>query len=189
MDDSEPPAGDVTTRATEEWTDETTTFDRVRQVIELTTEPTGASDLADRAQVSEPTARKHLESLTASGHAKAVTTHNGTRYMRSPAGLAVRRIAAIHREYTKSELTAEIERLNAELRQIQDRHDVATRAQLLTDGDHLQDVRRWRELERRLSVTQAALTLYEFDPDDSRSAVARLGDSTVTDRGAFASVE
>ncbi|MDB2276768.1 ArsR family transcriptional regulator, partial [Halorubrum ezzemoulense] len=55
--------GDVNEAAIEEWKADTTTFDRIRHVSDVTTEPQAASTIAERAQVSEPTARKYLSIL------------------------------------------------------------------------------------------------------------------------------
>ena len=59
--------GDVNEAVVEEWKDETTAFERIVSVIDVTTEPAFASEIAERAVVSEPTVRKHLQSLASVG--------------------------------------------------------------------------------------------------------------------------
>jgi predicted ArsR family transcriptional regulator len=176
--------GDVNDAAVEEWTGDTTTFDRVRQVIDVTTEPQSAGQIAGRARVSEPTARKHLSALAETGRVKTIETDSGTRYMRAPQMLAMRRISAIHREHTKSEIRGAIQDLKEELREFRERYDVTDVDELtvtLDSGDDgWEDVARWQQVEQNIEIAQAALSLYDFDPDDSQSAAARVaGPDTV----------
>lgn len=174
--------GDVNEAAIEGWKEETTTFDRVRHVIDVTTEPQAASAIAERAHVSEPTARKYLSALTETGRVKTVTTDTGTRYMRAPQMLAMRRIAAIHREHTKSEIREAIQDLKDELNGFRERYDVADVDELALEldpgDDGWQDVTRWQQIEQNLEIARAALSLYDFDPDDSHAAAARVGNSS-----------
>lgn len=182
MPDSDAPdelwEGDVNEAVVEEWTDDTTTFDRVQQVIDVTTEPQSANEIAERARVSEPTARKYLDAMSDAGRAKAIRTDAATQYMRSPTVIAMRRIAAIHREHAKAEVRSAVEDLRDELKQLRDDHGVADvddlALELAAGDDGWQDVARWRQLEENLEIAQAALALYDFDPDDSRSAAARV---------------
>jgi DNA-binding transcriptional ArsR family regulator len=179
--------GDVNDAAIEEWKADTTTFDRVRTVIDVTTEPQAVSTIAERAHVSEPTARKHLSALTETGRVKAVTTDSGTRYMRSPQMLAMRRISAIHREHTKSEIRDAIHDLKEELGNFREQYNVTDVDELALELDPgeegWQDVARWKQVEQNLKIAQAALSLYDFDPDDSQSAAARVASSSTVVQG------
>jgi DNA-binding transcriptional ArsR family regulator len=183
--------GDVNEAAVEDWKTDTTTFERVRQIIDVTTEPQSASEIGERAHVSEPTARKHLDALAETGRVKAITTESGTRYMRAPQMLAMRRIADIHREHTKDEIRQAIQDLKEERRDFQDRYAVTNVDELTLElepgDDGWEDLTRWQQVERNLEIAQAALTLYDFDPDDSRSAAARASErgSTAGERGAL----
>ncbi len=174
--------GDVDEAAIEDWTAETTTFDRVRHVIDVTTEPQSVAAIAERARVSEPTARKYLDALSEAGRVKAIETESGTRYMRSPQLLAMQRIAAIHREHTKDDIRDAIRELKDELQGLREAYDVADvdelTVQLEPGDDGWQDVARWQQVTRNLEIAHAALSLYDFDPDDSRSAAARIGDAS-----------
>jgi len=49
---------DVNERVKADWKDETTPFERVYEIIEQTHEGQSAAEIADRALVSEPTARR-----------------------------------------------------------------------------------------------------------------------------------
>ena len=174
--------GDVNEAAIREWKADTTTFDRVRDVIDVTTEPQAVSTIADRAHVSEPTARKYLSALAETGRVKEVTTNAGTRYMRAPQMLAMRRISAIHREHTKREIRDAIHDLKEELSDFRAEYGVTNVDELATKldrgDDGWQDVTRWHQVEQNLEIAQAALFLYDFDPDDSQSAAARHTDSS-----------
>ena len=183
--------GDVNEAVVEDWKADTTTFERVRQIIDVTTDPQTAAEIADRARVSEPTARKHLSALAETGRVKAIATDDGTRYMRAPQMLAMRRIADIHREHTKDEIREAIRDLKEERRELQERHDADSVDELTIElepgDDGWDDLTRWQQIEQNLEIAQAALALYDFDPDDSRSAAARVveGNTGVQNRGAL----
>jgi len=195
MTTSDPPEnlweGDVNETVVEEWTDETTAFDRVRQVVDVTTEPQSAVEIADRARVSPPTARKYLSTMAEDGRVKHISTDAGSQYMRAPQMLAMRRIAAIHREHTKAEIRESIRELKEERASIMEAHEVGTIDELtlaLDAGDEgWNDVARWRQIEQNLEIAQAALALYGFDPDDSHAAAVRTAESTTErrERGTF----
>ena len=174
--------GDVNEAAIEGWKADTTTFDRVRHVSDVTTEPQPISTIAERAHVSEPTARKYLSMLAESGRVKAIKTDSGTRYMRAPQMLAMKRIAAIHREYTKNEIRDAIRDLKTELNSFREQYDVADVDELTLElepgDDGWQDITRWQQIEQNLEIAQAALSLYDFDPDDSHAAAARVADTS-----------
>ena len=173
--------GDVNEAAIEQWKADTTTFDRVRHVSDVTTEPQAVSTIAERAHVSEPTARKYLSMLAETGRVKAINTESETRYMRAPQMLAMKRIAAIHREHTKTEIRNTIRDLKTELNNFQEQYNVATVDELTLElepgDDGWRDITRWQQIEENLEIAQAALSLYDFDPDDSHAASARVANT------------
>jgi hypothetical protein len=185
---SDPWEGDVNEAAVEEWVEETTPFERVKDVLDTTTEPQFAKEIADRAQVSEPTARKHLSTFAEVGHAEAVPAEQGTTYKRSAQSVATRRIAAIHREYSKQELIDSIKRLREQIDSLRDEYGANDPDDLtyeLESGDEgWRAVTRWRTLEENLDVAKAALSLYDFDPDDTQRVES--GESKEETSGAFA---
>jgi len=178
---TEPWTGDVNEAVIEEWKEETTAFDRVTTVIDATAEPAFAREIANRAAVAEPTARRHLKSLAEVGRVTAVSADGGTKYKRSPSTLAMRRISGLHATYSKAELQDAIADLRQKLASLRDKHgvsdadDLATELQLGDDG--WTDVSRWRELEENLDIAKAALNLYDFDPDGSGKAIAESAGS------------
>lgn len=174
--------GDVNEAVVEEWKADTTTFDRVQHVSDVTTEPQAVSTIAERAHVSEPTARKYLSMLAETGRVKAIKTDSGTRYMRAPQMLAMKRIAAIHREHTKNEIRDTIRDLKTELNSFREQYNVADVDELTLElepgDDSWRDITRWQQIEQNLEIAQAALSLYDFDPDDSHTAAARVADTS-----------
>lgn len=169
--------GDINDAVVDDWKAETTAFERVTSVIDATTEPAFASEIAERAAVSEPTARQHLKSLAEVGRIETVSADRGTKYKRSPSTLAMRRISGLHQQYSKAELQQGIEDLREKLQTLRERHGVNDPDDLATTlaagSDDWTDVSRWRSLEESLEIAKAALSLYDFDPDDSGSAAAR----------------
>jgi DNA-binding transcriptional ArsR family regulator len=171
---TEPWEGDVNEAVIEEWKEDTTAFDRITTVIDATTEPAFASEIADRAAVAEPTARRHLKSLAEVGRVAAIAANGGTKYRRSPSTLAMRRISGLHATYSKAELQDAIADLREKLAALRDEHRVSDADDLATEpelGDDWTDVSRWRELEENLDIAKAALNLYDFDPDGTGKAI------------------
>ena len=180
--------GDVNEAVLEEWFESTSKFERVREVVHSTTTPQYAKEIAERARVSEPTARKHLETLAAAGFADTVATGRGTRYKRSRQTVAMARISELHRVLSREELAAGIRDLRTEIRAYQEEYDASDpddlAYQLETGADEgWTIVSSWRAAANDLEVAKAALALYDFDPD-AGSGTEADGDSS--DRGSFA---
>lgn len=178
--------GNVNEAVLEEWKPETTAFERITSVVEATAEPAFAATIADRAAVSEPTARRHLNSLGEIGRVTAVAAEQGTRYKRSPNTLAMRRISGLHQQYSKSELQQGIADLRDKLQALREKHgandpdDLATTLSAGSDG--WADVARWRSLEEILQIAKAALSLYDFDPDGPGAAGKSASEDAAGDR-------
>ncbi|WP_058365598.1 DUF7342 family protein [Haloparvum sedimenti] len=191
VEHEEPWSGSVNEAVVEEWCTETTPFERVHEVLRSTTEPAYASAFADRARVSEPTARTHLETLADTGVATAVPTGRGTKYVRSRESLAMERVRDLHERLSREELTAGIRDVRDRLAAYADRHDAAGPDDLalrLSGDDEAgwTAVSDWRALERDLAVAQAALALYDFDPDDRPTDRGSHADEDRDSRGALA---
>lgn len=182
--------GDVNEAVVEEWTAETTPFERVREILLATTTPCYAKAIADRARISEPTARNHLRTLVDAGTAETVDTGRGTQYKRSRQTVAMQRISELHTELSRDELAAGIKELRDEIRAYQNEYDATDPddlvLQLDTEGDEAwMAVAEWRATEESLDIAQAALALYDFDPDDSHDRDHANGDDRSAS-GAFA---
>ena len=193
MTDADAPwEGDVNEAVLEEWKAETTPFDRVKEVLLSTTEFQYAGAIAERARVSEPSARKHLQTLADAGLAERDDTGRGTRYKRSRETVAMERIRELHAELTKPELVDGIRDLKAEIRSYREEYDATEPDDLALelepdDDEGWRAISRWRGLEENLKIAQAALSLYDFDPDAERGDDAARSDETGSSRGAFAS--
>jgi predicted ArsR family transcriptional regulator len=189
MTATEPPGdwdGDVNETVVEEWVEDTTTFQRVQTVVDTTHQHQTAARIAERARVSEPTARKHLSAMADAGRVATGQTESGTRYRQSPQAVAMRRIAAIHEAHAKRELRAEIQALTEEIAALEETYGVtgpdALAVELGDDEEGWDDVARWRQANENLDIARAALSLYDFDPD----AGADGDGESNRDRGGFA---
>lgn len=182
--DSDRPPGDVNEAVVEEWKSETTPFERVREVLRTTTSFQYAGTIAERARVSEPSARKHLKTLADAGLADTDRTGQGTRFKRSRESVAMARIGELHSELSRDELVSGIRDLKSRIRSYRDRYDVTDPDDLALELDPGDDgwavIPEWRALEADLDLAQAALALYDFDPDEPEDAGAE------DRRGAFA---
>ena len=169
MERDEPWAGDVNEAVIEEWKAETSPFERVKETLLSTTEFQYAGEFADRARVSEPSARKHLRSLAEGGLAATMETGQGTQFKRSRESIALQRIRAIHAECTRDELIAGIQDLKSQIQDYRDEYDVTEpddlALELGPDDDGWAAISEWQALEEDLDIAQAALALYDFDPD------------------------
>lgn len=183
--------GDVNETVVEEWKAETTPFDRVKAVLLATTTYQYAKLIADRARVSEPSARKHLNALAEAGVAETDDAGQGTRYKRSRETVAMTRIRELHEALTKAELVEGIRNLKAQINTYQDEYDVTDPDDLAVelgadDGDGWTAISRWKATEENLKLAQAALSLYDFDPDRKRGADSTNASDDDASRGAFA---
>jgi DNA-binding transcriptional ArsR family regulator len=154
--------GDVNDAVVEEWVAETTPFERVHETLRTTTQPATAAELAERARVSEPTARKHAEALVDTGHAERVPDGRATRYRRSPSAVVLDRVEELRRDHSVDELVDAVDRLSGRVREYREETGVespAALAETLDTGD--EDgwglLSRWRTTERNLAVARAAL--------------------------------
>lgn len=149
--------------AREDWKRSTTALDRVRQVIEQTTTHRTASEIAEEALVSEPTARKHLRSLVEVGTATATETGGATRYARNEDTLLYRRIRELVTEHSRDDLIERVQRMKRRIRDLEEEYDAASPEELATSlesgasSDAWEAVAEWQTTERNLHITQAAI--------------------------------
>ncbi|MFC6977138.1 winged helix-turn-helix domain-containing protein [Halomicroarcula sp. GCM10025709] len=74
---------DVNEAAVSDWKDETTTRERIKVVITRTTEPTPASEIAEKARASQPVVRDELKELTDIGLVETIDSGQGALYKRN----------------------------------------------------------------------------------------------------------
>lgn len=161
-DDHDDTNGPVDT-ARSEWEQSTTALERVQQVVEGTTTPKTAGEIADEALVSEPTARKHLRSLVEVGTAAEHESRDATRYARNEDTLLYRRIRDLSTEQSREELIEGIQRMKDRINEFEAEYDAASPEELATelDGDAPDEaweaVSEWQTTERNLHIAQAAI--------------------------------
>jgi predicted ArsR family transcriptional regulator len=154
---------EAVTEARESWKSSTTALERVQQVIEQTTTPQTAKEIADEALVSEPTARKHLKSLVEIGTAAATEKAGATRYARNEDTVLYQRIRELATEQSREELIDSVQQMKSRIRELEDEYDAASPEDLVTSLDGAapsetwEDVSEWQTTERNLHIAQAAI--------------------------------
>ncbi|MFC7213477.1 winged helix-turn-helix domain-containing protein [Saliphagus sp. GCM10025334] len=149
-----------------EWKAETTPFERVYEVVEQTHDGQSAADIAERALVSEPTARRHCKALVNTGFAEAEQEGRSTIYKRNADRVLMTRIRELRRETTREELLDGIKRMKREIRRYEDQYDVVSPEELsreldADDGQGWEDLSTWRTTRQNLAIAQAALAYSE----------------------------
>ncbi|PSP76991.1 transcriptional regulator [Halobacteriales archaeon QS_1_68_20] len=156
---------DVNEQVKSEWKAETTARERVREVLLETTEYATAAEIADRALVSEPTARKFLNELVEDG--VGVTDREGrtTRSKRHEHRLVQDRIEELRTEHTHQELVDAIREMNERIQEFRETYGVERPEDLaveLEPGEEgWADVGRWRSTRQNLALAKAALQVDE----------------------------
>jgi hypothetical protein len=170
---------DIDDFAAAEWKHQSTADERIRTVINTTTTPKSASDIADTALVSETKARTTLNKLAEEGIVRSHQTDSGKLYSRDPEWHLLKQI----RKLASSETLAnQIQRIKQELTEYTSKYDVNSPEELLIsdkelDQDELDDISHWRTAERELSHLRAAYRLKEakeqasivVEPEDRRT--------------------
>lgn len=177
---------DINEAVVSEWVDETTPYERVREVISHTYTPLAADTVAERAQTSPKTARKHLDILADEGFVVTTTGENGgTHYRRSPESLVLEQAVDILQQVSTGELADRIHEMRERLTEFQDEYGVASPEELAVEQTNqtLSDpatpqqdidpetIREWKTTRRNLAVANAALSIAnaEHFVDDSSS--------------------
>ena len=157
---------DVNEQVKEEWKADTTPFERVYEIVEQTHEGQSAAEIADRALVSEPTARRHCKTLVNTGFAETEQDGQTTLYKRDSDRILLSRIRELRNEADRAELLDGIKEMKAEIQQYEERYDVVSPEELgqKLDADETQgweDLTAWRTTQQNLAVAQAALAYDE----------------------------
>nr|WP_135826585.1 Rrf2 family transcriptional regulator [Halorussus ruber] len=178
---------DVDAAVADEWKDQTTPYERVREVVSRTYEPASAEEVADDALTSPKTARKHLETLASDGFvATTASETGGTRYRRAPDSLVLEQATDLLSEVSVDELQARASEMRCTLQDFQNRYDAQSPDDLsidLTnetlgespsrDEPDSEEITEWRTTRRNLALVNAALSIAnarKFVTDDgSRS--------------------
>jgi len=154
---------DIDDFAVAEWKNDTTANERIRTVINRTTSPKSAGDIADTALVSETKARETLNKLAEDGIVRSHQTDSGKLYDRDPEWHLLKQIRQLAGSET---LVNQIQRVKQELAEYKAKYDAPGPAELLISDteltqNELDDVSHWRTAERSLSHLRAAYRLKE----------------------------
>ena len=174
-DPGEPEAfDDVNQAVRDEWTGETTPYERIREVISRTYTPTNVETLADEACTSPKTARKHLNTLADDGFVATDTGANGaTLYRRSAESLVVEQAGDILSQVSTEDLRERIAEMRDQLTGFQREYGVESPEELAIartnelldesgDGGGEPDdetIREWKTARRNLAFANAALSI------------------------------
>ncbi len=156
----------INERVKADWKEETTPFERVYEIVEQTHDGQSASEIADRAHVSEPTARRHCKTLVNTGFAEAEQDGQTTLYKRNSDRVLMSRIHELREEVDRPVLLDSIKEMKAKIRRYENRYDVVSPEELSQqlDADETQgwdDLTAWRTTRQNLAVAQAALAYDE----------------------------
>lgn len=137
-------------------------FERVYEVVEQTHEGQSATEIADRALVSEPTARRHCKALVNTGFAETESDGRTTLYSCDSDRVLTARIRELSEEADRDALLDGIERLKAEIRRYEACYDVVSPEELAQtlDADETagwDDLTAWKTTQQNLAVALAAL--------------------------------
>ena len=174
-DPGEPEAfDDVNQAVRDEWTGETTPYERIREVISRTYTPTDAETLADEACTSPKTTRKHLNTLANDGFVATETGANGaTLYRRSAESLVVEQAGDILSQVSTEDLRERVAEMREQLTDFQREYGVESPEGLAIDrtnelldesgdgGGEPDDetIREWKTTRRNLAFANAALSI------------------------------
>lgn len=179
---------DVNEAVGAEWEDETTPYERVREIISRAYTPVSADTVAETARTSPKTARKHLNTLADEGFVTTGTGENGaTTYRRSSESLVVEQAADILEHVSMDELVARVSEMRERISDFQAEYGVESPEELLVDrtnqtlaeaaNDHddldPEMLQEWQTTRRNLAFANAALSIANaerFVNDESHSS-------------------
>jgi len=149
--------------AAAEWKNETIADQRIRTVINRTTIPKSAGNIAATALVSETKARTTLNKLAEEGLVRSHQTDSGKLYARDPEWYLLKQIRQLAESQT---LVDQIQRVKQELAEYKAQYDATDPEELLISDTELtqkelDDISHWRTAERELSYLRAAYRLKE----------------------------
>jgi predicted ArsR family transcriptional regulator len=157
---------DVNKRVTDEWKTETTPFERIYEILEQTHTGQSAAEIAERALVSEPTARRHLEALVTTGFGATTQDGRTTLYRHDDDRVLMTRIRELRDQAPRQELLDGIKRMKASIRDYEAEYDALSAEELARQlppeaSEEWEDVTAWKTTRQNLAIAQAALAYDE----------------------------
>ena len=169
--------GDINEFVEADWSESKTARQRVKDVIVRATKPRSAAEVADLADVSQPTARDELNALAEEGTVRAESTDGGRVYQRDPDWYRIKRIRELS-EKPQRALETTLRQLEEEIEEYKDTHGVDDPEELIlstepSDNEAWEDISHWRtaSVDReyiRIALQYASLAESEaviFDDD------------------------
>ena len=159
---------DVNEAAVTDWKSETTTRERIKAVIMRTTEPTSASEVADKARASEPVVRDELNDLADSGLVEKIDGGQGALYKRNDQMYIYQQVLKLHDEYSVDELVEKLQDLKQTVSEIRTTYGVESPAELAQqldpdDNEGWEDHTTWQTAQKNLYLVKAAISFYDAE--------------------------
>lgn len=159
---------DVNEAAVTDWKSETTTRERIKAVITRTTEPTPASEIADKARASQPVVRDELAELAEIGLIEKIDGGQGTLYKRNDQMYIYRQVLKLQDEYSEDELVETLQDLKQTVSEIRAKHGVESPAELAQqldpdDNGGWDDHTTWETAQKNLYLAKAAISFYDAE--------------------------
>ena len=153
--------------AVSEWVEETTPRERVHRVIERTYDAVSADTVAEQAETTAKTARKHLTELSREGFVTETSNpdRQATLYKRSPTSLVIEEAARINNSVPKPELVDRIAEMKAEIDTFREQTgaDSPEDAVLQDESVDKEILFEWRGTCRNLRFAKAALAISQAE--------------------------
>ena len=166
-------AEDIVDESVDDWVTATTPRERVHSIAERSYDPVSADEVADRAETTPKTARKHLEELAQEGFLTrtAQPDRQATLYRRSPTSLVTEEAAQINRAVSQSELTERIAAMERDLRSYRETAGADSPADAVLQDEQLDEqlLYEWRSTRRNLRFAKAALAISQAEETVDRS--------------------
>lgn len=168
-------ATDINEQVTAEWVDETTPFERVREIMKRTYEPQPVGQIAERAHTSENTARKHLGQLEDNGFIDETATPEtrGTCYKRSNESLVLEQANRIRSEVDTTTLASRVAEMQQTVRNYREEFDADSPEDAILSDSKIdrETLQSWQTTRRNLNFARVALAVSNAEQDLQASQV------------------
>lgn len=149
----------------EEWKDETKGVERIISVALTTSKPRTVEWIAKQALVAEQTARDHLKMFADLGVIASYTSSGVTKYHADEAFIHYREVSRCAKQYTKEELSEEIEQTQSAIADIRESYGVSSgddlRAKAAGDDVDTDDLRDFKKTAAELETLRDRLKVLE----------------------------
>ncbi|WP_211226035.1 winged helix-turn-helix domain-containing protein [Haloplanus natans] len=146
--------------------------ERVRHVVELLDEPTPVQEIADRADVSRPTADDELQRLRSDDWVTETTVDGTKAYDLNPVRMLFDEVTDLIEAHSRDELESQLTELKEEQEELATAYDVSSLGEFrgeLADEEFSAEERRerrnviatWEAINTELGLVKHALQLYD----------------------------